>query len=85
MGSWTFSPGNQTVQLTGGGFCGWTCPVDVPLEEDAVAGGWFMQLKITNDTMTEEKEGDKDRSDIGDKKHQDKDNQPKKAQEGGQE
>eukprot|EP00455_Lapot_gusevi_P030095 TRINITY_DN3228_c0_g1_i6.p1 TRINITY_DN3228_c0_g1~~TRINITY_DN3228_c0_g1_i6.p1 ORF type:complete len:151 (-),score=32.97 TRINITY_DN3228_c0_g1_i6:64-516(-) len=44
-GSWTFSENDQVVRLTGGGYCGWTCPKSCASEQDAYTGGEFLQLK----------------------------------------
>jgi len=45
-GTWAFSNNNQVVQLTGGGYCGWTAPINATTEDMAHAGGWFLKLKL---------------------------------------
>jgi len=45
-GTWDFSEKNQVVQLTGGGFCGWTCPSSCADELAAIKGGWVLKLKF---------------------------------------
>jgi len=45
-GSWTFSNNNQTVNLTGGGYCGYCGPTKCASENATVLGGWVIQLKL---------------------------------------
>jgi len=45
-GTWAFSNNNQTVNLTGGGYCGWTAPTSVVnMEAVTAAGSFSLQLK----------------------------------------
>lgn len=46
FGTWKFSHNNQVVTLTGGGYCGWTCPAKVPNESEAAKGGWHIKLTV---------------------------------------
>jgi len=43
-----FSNNNQVADIWGGGYCGWTAPSSVFLDENKVnfGGGWDLQLKI---------------------------------------
>jgi len=45
-GTWEFSSSNQVVRLTGGGYCGWVCPVSCVNETQAFTGGWYIKLKF---------------------------------------
>lgn len=46
-GTWTYSHRAQVVQLTGGGYCGWTAPVEVAKNEHlACNGGWHLTLSL---------------------------------------
>ena len=45
-GTWNFSKDDQIISLTGGGYCGWTCPVGAADEKQAVDGGWFIKLEV---------------------------------------
>lgn len=47
-GTWKFKENNQIVELTGGGYCGWTCPKACKSEEEAYKGGWFIKLEFNN-------------------------------------
>jgi len=62
-GSWLFSFCNQVVNLKGGGFCGWTCPIAADNEGVAAGGGWFLKLKIKDikdaDTPVTEEENNR--------------------------
>jgi len=50
-GTWNFSNEDQVVELRGGGFCGWCCPVSAITEHDASIGGWHVQLKVLQHTI----------------------------------
>lgn len=45
-GTWEYSHSNQIVNLTGGGFCGWTTPTSSGDESSTIQGGWFLKLKL---------------------------------------
>ncbi|ELR12774.1 uncharacterized protein ACA1_093090 [Acanthamoeba castellanii str. Neff] len=46
-GTWTYSNNAQLVDLTGGGYCGWTAPLAAADNENmACNGGWHLQLGL---------------------------------------
>jgi len=45
-GTWEFLHNNQVVNLTGGGYCGWTTPANSGNESTAIKGGWYLKLKV---------------------------------------
>jgi len=54
VGSAVFSSNNQIVDLTGGGFCGWTAPTSIVTNEILVFyGGWDLTLSIINQNNTQ--------------------------------
>eukprot|EP00927_Polykrikos_kofoidii_P065795 TRINITY_DN61511_c0_g1_i1.p1 TRINITY_DN61511_c0_g1~~TRINITY_DN61511_c0_g1_i1.p1 ORF type:complete len:302 (+),score=35.90 TRINITY_DN61511_c0_g1_i1:60-908(+) len=46
-GTWKYSEDDQVVDLTGGGYCGWTAPLEAvdKSEVDEKCGGWWLQLE----------------------------------------
>lgn len=54
-GTWKFSEKDQVVKLTGGGYCGWTCPKMCKGEEDAYKGGWFIKLGLLDEKESKNK------------------------------
>ena len=51
-GSTSFSNSNQTVNLTGGGFCGWNAEASQPDEFSVYHGGAYLHLTFTGVTDT---------------------------------
>ncbi len=47
-GDWTFSHADQRVDLSGGGYCGWTASADFPaaINPDDHPGTWALKLKL---------------------------------------
>jgi hypothetical protein len=51
-GNWSYTHNDQVVSLKGGGYCGWSCPELADTESKAAAGGWFIELKIVDQTIS---------------------------------
>ena len=47
-GDWRFSHADQRVDLSGGGYCGWTASADFPaaINPDDHPGTWALKLKL---------------------------------------